>query len=102
MTPGDMLYVITSKIQKFIKSQLAAHHKYTISAVCNHIKDTKIHQITTVTNSFRKFFELYVITSKIQKFIKSQRKSVNKVFQTAVCNHIKDTKIHQITTLTTQ
>ena len=43
-----MLYVITSKIQKFIKSQLAPAYLAGLTAVCNHIKDTKIHQITTV------------------------------------------------------
>ena len=41
-------------------------------AVCNHIKDTKIHQITTKVNILIIIKLLYVITSKIQKFIKSQ------------------------------
>ena len=41
---------------------------------------------------------LYVITSKIQKFIKSQLLQVSILRNLAVCNHIKDTKIHQITT----
>ena len=41
-------------------------------AVCNHIKDTKIHQITTGSESVSWQVSLYVITSKIQKFIKSQ------------------------------
>ena len=43
-------------------------------AVCNHIKDTKIHQITTVNKRRIYKKKLYVITSKIQKFIKSQLK----------------------------
>ncbi len=43
------LYVITSKIQKFIKSQQTRTIIHFVQAVCNHIKDTKIHQITTTT-----------------------------------------------------
>ena len=43
-----------------------------ILAVCNHIKDTKIHQITTFLLIISFYSLLYVITSKIQKFIKSQ------------------------------
>ena len=46
-----------------------------IIAVCNHIKDTKIHQITTLDTSFKNIYTLYVITSKIQKLIKSQHES---------------------------
>ena len=67
-----MLYVITSKIQKFIKSQRISHYIPCYKAVCNHIKDTKIHQITTVDDVHQYAELLYVITSKIQKFIKSQ------------------------------
>ena len=67
-------------------------------AVCNHIKDTKIHQITTNLYRLSSRELLYVITSKIQKFIKSQPSTVHGEFKDAVCNHIKDTKIHQITT----
>ena len=49
------------------------------NAVCNHIKDTKIHQITTLAQDEANWNKLYVITSKIQKFIKSQRrKNVDK------------------------
>ena len=44
-----LLYVITSKIQKFIKSQQDCKQHQQPQAVCNHIKDTKIHQITTFT-----------------------------------------------------
>ncbi len=70
------------------------------TAVCNHIKDTKIHQITTSLGEPVKVGRLYVITSKIQKFIKSQLPSYRQFKPYAVCNHIKDTKIHQITTNT--
>ena len=68
------------------------------AAVCNHIKDTKIHQITTGDGVVIPAPLLYVITSKIQKFIKSQRYVSGTLRSLAVCNHIKDTKIHQITT----
>ena len=47
MKIGNVLYVITSKIQKFIKSQRGGSGRIYYDAVCNHIKDTKIHQITT-------------------------------------------------------
>ena len=93
-----MLYVITSKIQKFIKSQRRGLLTRRVIAVCNHIKDTKIHQITTGGLKYIFLVELYVITSKIQKFIKSQPFYISPSCQGAVCNHIKDTKIHQITT----
>ena len=99
MQTFHQLYVITSKIQKFIKSQPHLHISVKYSAVCNHIKDTKIHQITTPCSWTSPHVRLYVITSKIQKFIKSQRSMENLSVSSAVCNHIKDTKIHQITTV---
>ena len=77
------LYVITSKIQKFIKSQLLNFMIYTTIAVCNHIKDTKIHQITTIGVLAIASITLYVITSKIQKFIKSQQLQAG--FSSALC-----------------
>ena len=61
------LYVITSKIQKFIKSQRSLMGSAINYAVCNHIKDTKIHQITTAAKMYGKSWVLYVITSKIVK-----------------------------------